>query len=112
MKNELINCYKKDLDLTKFYGKKEIIFDNSNNETVIFNFQNKTFPKNKYVHCQYSIKIGDISQQNLYLYFGVIKNTDSKEPRNLKFNYIIIFLVDDEADAVGSINHEELRKKS
>ena len=44
-------------------------------------------------------------------YTITLKNTDSKESRNLKFYYIIIFFVDDEANAVESINHEELRKK-
>jgi len=61
MKNSLINYYKTFSDLTTFCGKSEIKFGNNDNEINIFDSQKKTFPKDKYIHCYYSIKIANLT---------------------------------------------------
>ena len=112
MKNELTSFFKDDSDLTTFCGQKEYTFENDNDEIIIFNSENKTFPKDKYMHCHYTITIGNITQRDLYLYFDLLKNTNSQEPRNLNFLYMIIFKVPDDNEEVESITHEDLRTKN
>jgi len=112
MKNSLINYYKTFSDLTTFCGKSEIKFGNNNNEINIFNSQNKTFPKDKYIHCYYSIKIANLTQRKLYLNFDLVKNSNSKETRNLKFNFIIIFKEPDGTENVVSINQDNVRSRN
>ena len=112
MKNSLINYYKTFSDLTTFCGKNDIKFGNNNDEIIIFNSKNKTFPKDKYAHCHYSINIGNITQRKLYLNVDLLKNSNSKEPRNLEFNSIFIFkTLDGKEDAV-SINQENVKSKN
>ena len=112
MKNSLINYYKTFSDLTTFCGKNDIKFGNNNDEIIIFNSKNKTFPKDKYAHCHYSINIGNITQRKLYLNVDLLKNSNSKEPRNLEFNSIFIFkTLDGKEDAV-SINQEDVKSKN
>ena len=111
MKNSLINYYKTFSDLTTFCGKSEIKFGN-NNEINIFNSQNKTFPKDKYIHCYYSIKIANITQRKLYLNFDLVKNSNSKEARNLNFNFIIIFKEPDGTENIESIDQDYLRSRN
>jgi hypothetical protein len=112
MKSSLINYYKTFPDLTTFCGKNEINFGNSNDEIIIFNSQNKTFPKDKYIHCHYSINIGNIAQRKLYLNVDLLKNSNSKEPRNLNFNFIFIFKTLDGKENVESINQDKIRSKN
>lgn len=113
MKNSLINYYKTFSDLTTFCGKNEFKFENNNNEIIIFNSRNKTFLKDKYTHCHYSINIiGNITQRKLYLNFDLLKNSNSKEPRNLKFNSIIIYKTLDSTEEAISINEENVRSKN
>jgi hypothetical protein len=112
MKNSLINYYKTFSDLTTFCGKNDIKFGNNNDEIIIFNSKNKTFPKDKYAHCHYSINIGNITQRKLYLNVDLLKNSNSKEPRSLEFNSIFIFkTLDGKEDAV-SINQENVKSKN
>ena len=112
MKSSLINYYKTFPDLTTFCGKNEINFGNNNDEIIIFNSQNKTFPKDKYIHCHYSINIGNITERKLYLKFDLIKNSNSKEPRNLNFNNIFIFKALDRKEIVESIDQDNVRRKN
>lgn len=86
---------------------------NNNDEITIFNSKNKTFPKDKYAHCHYSINIiGNITQRKLYLNVNLLKNSNSKEPRNLKFNSIIIYKSLDGTEDTISINEENARKNT
>ena len=112
MKKSLINNYKTFSDLTTFCGKNEIKFGNNNDEIIIFNSKNKAFPKDKYIHCFYSINIGNITQRKLYLYADLKKNSNSKETRNLKFNFIFIFKTLDGTENLVSINQENVKSKN
>ena len=112
MKSSLINYYKTFPDLTTFCGKNEINFGNNNDEIIIFNSQNKTFLKDKYIHCHYSINIGNITERKLYLKFDLLKNSNSKEPRNLNFNFIFIFKALDGTESVESIDQDNVRRKN
>ena len=112
MKSSLINYYKTFPDLTTFCGKNEINFGNNNDEIIIFNSQNKNFPKDIYSHCHYSINIGNITQRKLYLNVDLLKNSNSKEPRNLDFNIIFIFKALDGTESVESIDQERVRSKN
>ena len=111
MKNTLINLYKNDPDLSVFCGKKEFKFDNNIDEIIIFDSQNKTFPKDKYIHCLYSIDNLDITQNKIYIYYDLLKNTNSKEPRNLQF-YISNIYKQNNSETVGTIVHDNLRRKN
>ena len=110
MKNSLINFFKNDLELTTFCGKKEFKFENNIDEIIIFNSQNKSFPKDKYIHCHYSITNLDITKNENYLYYDLLKNEDSKEPRNLKFKLSNIYKQNN-TESIGTWEHDELRRK-
>lgn len=111
MKNSLINFFKNDSDLIEFCGKKEYKFENNIDEIIIFNSQNKTFPKDKYVHCLYSINNLDITQNKIDIYYDLLKNANSKEPRNLKFRISNIYKKQN-TESVGTTAHDDLRKKN
>ena len=51
-------------------------------------------------------------ERDVYLYFELLSNKNSTEPRNLNFQYTILFKVNDIDDAVEYINHKTVRKNN
>lgn len=92
--NEYSNILRNDNDINNFCGKETItIRPNEKEETIsIFNTKDKTFPKNKKVHCNFNItKEEEKKLKDIILYFE-ITNKDNSNNHNLAFNITFINL--------------------
>ena len=106
MKNKLINLFKSDPDITSFCGQEEYNFENLEKEIIIFNSKDKKFPKDKYVHCHYSLMTKNVVEYEPYIHFQLSNNKDSIELRKLKFQLINFYINSDDA---GDENFELIK---
>ena len=112
MKSTLINIFQNDSSITSFCGQKEYIIDNTTDEVVIFNSQDKNFIKDKYIHCHYYINTESVVEYSPYFYFSLSKNMNSTEPRNLKFELSNIYKKSDDSEEIELLSHSQLRPKN
>jgi hypothetical protein len=56
LKKEYKKYFESSPEIYSFCGQKEYILENIKDNIIIFTNRNKSFPKNKYIHCNYLIK--------------------------------------------------------
>ena len=105
MKNTLTNLFQSDPDITSFCGQEEYKFENLTNEIIIFNSKDIKFPKDKYVHCHYSLMTKNVVEYEPILYFRLSNNKNSTELRRLKFELTNFYIYSDEDEDIVTVNY-------
>lgn len=112
-KNEYINYFEQDPVINAYCGQTEYTLKKQESDLIIFDSKNKTFPKNKTIHCHYIIK-ADVEKYEEFnkpvLEYKITKNEEPDEDRHLKFQLSNIYKYNSkEEDAIQSFSYSEIK---
>ena len=109
IKTQYTTLFESDSEIAAFFGQKEYTLRDQENGFTLLNTQDKTFPRDKYIHCHYII---NKEIENSSIDFKLSKNSKSNELRNLKIEISNIYSLSNGKEESESINHSRLRKYS
>ena len=114
-KKEYIEYFDKDNEIKSFCGTAEFLLDNktlNKTDLTIFDSQEKIFPKNKTMHCHYSITTIGEANHNPKLEFKMLRNENVNEDRHLQFQISNIIKYNSEKEELESYSQSQIQRRS
>jgi len=93
MRDQYYNYFRNDAEINNFCGEKDIKLEEKSKEIslTILNTGEKEFPKNKKMHCFYSIDAKSNKLKKIAISFEILQKNNNNIHKDLKFNITYIY---------------------
>ena len=93
MRDQYYNYFRNDAEINNFCGEKDIKLEQNGKEIslTILNTGEKEFPKNKKMHCFYSIDAKSNKLKKIAISFEILQKNNNNIHKDLKFNITYIY---------------------